>query len=213
MVEMRMFVAVLPPAEVLDDLAGFLEPRRDADPGVRWAPPAQWHLTLAFLPDVPERRLDDLVERLARAAARRHPFEVRLDGGGAFPSPARSKVLWVGVHAAPSDELDRLATGARAAAAKAGAEVRGGRFRPHLTVARLRHPVDATRWIRVLGAYRSATWTVTGVELIESQLGQGPGGRSRYHIAETFTVGRSLAHPDPGTTAAWPTRSGIHRAR
>jgi 2'-5' RNA ligase len=173
---------------------------------VRWAPAGQWHLTLAFLPTVPERRLDDLVERLTRAAARRRSFEVWLDGGGAFPSPTRSKVLWVGVDAVPAEELLRLASGSRAAAAKAGAEVRGGRFRPHLTVARLRHPVDATRWIRVLGSYRSPAWTVTRIELIESHLGQGPGGRSRYSTAGTFPLGPGAA-PTDRSSAGTPTPS------
>jgi RNA 2',3'-cyclic 3'-phosphodiesterase len=189
----RMFVAVVPPPDVLDGLAGFLEPRRGADPGVRWASAEQWHLTLAFLADVPERRLDDLIERLARAAARRHPLDLRLRGSGAFPSPARSKVLWVGVHATPAEELDRLAAGSRAAGVKAGVEVRGGRFRPHLTVARLRHPVDATRWIRVLDAYGSNVWTAGRVDLIESHLGQGPGDRSRYVTLQTFELGRPRA--------------------
>jgi 2'-5' RNA ligase len=188
---MRMFVAVVPPAEVLDDLAGFLEPRRAADPDVRWASPEQWHLTLAFLAEVPERSLDDLIERLDRAAARRHRFGLRLGGSGAFPSPARSKVLWVGVGATPPEELDRLASGTRAAAAKAGVEVGGGRFRPHLTVARLRQPVDATRWIRVLDVYHSTAWTAGRIELIESHLGQGPRGRPRYATVEAFELGRS----------------------
>lgn len=31
-----MFVAVLPPPEALEDLAEFLGPRREAEPGFRW---------------------------------------------------------------------------------------------------------------------------------------------------------------------------------
>ena len=62
-----MFVAVLPPEEVRDELGRFLEPR----PGLTWTDPAQWHLTLAFCPDVDEWRIDEFVERLT-AAARRH---------------------------------------------------------------------------------------------------------------------------------------------
>ena len=55
MSDMRVFVAVDPPAEVVDDLDGFLEARRDAGDGLRWTPPSQWHLTLAFMAAAPGR--------------------------------------------------------------------------------------------------------------------------------------------------------------
>ena len=135
-----MFVAVVPPPAALEDLEEFLSPRREADTGLRWTVPDQWHLTLAFMAEVADRHLDDLCDRLTRAATRRTPFDVALVGGGAFPDPARAKVLFAGVDSA-GPELDRLATGCRAAAAKAGATVQGGRFHPHVTLARSGRPV------------------------------------------------------------------------
>jgi RNA 2',3'-cyclic 3'-phosphodiesterase len=185
---MRMFVALIPPEHALEDLAEFAGPRQEAEPGFRWTVPEQWHLTLAFLADVPDRHLDDLLARLERAAARRTPFAVTLAGGGAFPNPARAKVLFVGVEA-DGVELDRLATGARAAAAKAGCPVDGGRFHPHVTLARTGRPVSATRWVRVLDAYRGPTWTATGITLVASHLGEGPRRRPRYETVETFPLG------------------------
>ena len=131
----RMFVAVIPPDEVLDDLEAFLEPRRGEVP-FRWTDPEQWHLTLAFSRDVPERSYDDLVDRLARAARKRSPIEARILGGGAFPNVGRAKIVYAGVET-DREELRRMATGARAAVAKAGAEVDGHRFTPHLTLARI----------------------------------------------------------------------------
>ena len=92
---MRLFAAVVPPDEVLEDLDEFLAPRRAAA-DFRWSVPDQWHLTLAFMPAVADRHLDDLVERLARAGRRRTPFGLRVAGGGAFPNPARARVLWAG---------------------------------------------------------------------------------------------------------------------
>ena len=96
-------------------------------------------MTLAFLAEVPDRRLDDLTERLGRAAGRRTPVPTRIAGGGAFPNAARARVLWAGldVDHAGRTELSRMATGARAAASRAGIDVDGQRFRAHLTVARL----------------------------------------------------------------------------
>ena len=105
-----MFVAVVPPADVLEDLEEHVAPRREAAP-FRWTQPEGWHLTLAFMADVPDRALDDLVERLARAAARRTPVATRITGGGAFPNPARARAL-LGFRAATS-----FAAGVRAFAA------------------------------------------------------------------------------------------------
>ena len=192
-----MFAAVLPPEDVVEDLEEFLGPRREADRldserPLRWTMPFQWHLTLAFMAQVPDRSLDDLVERLTRAGRRRTPFTLRVAGGGAFPGPARAKVLYAGVEAdeVAVEELRRLSTGARAAAGKAGASAEGGPFRPHLTLARSGRPVEATRWLRVLDTYRSREFEVDSFVLVESHLGEGPRKRPRHETVGRFALGR-----------------------
>jgi RNA 2',3'-cyclic 3'-phosphodiesterase len=188
-----MFVAVVPPAEVVEAVSAFLEPRRDADTALRWTEPYQWHLTLAFLPEAGPRHLDDLVERLTRAAARRTTFVVTLAGSGAFPDPAHARVLWLGATSEPIDALSHLATGVRAAAGKAGAIVEGGRFRAHLTLARVRQPQDATRWLRIFDTFGPLLWQAESLELIESHLGQGPAGHPRYETVAELPLGATGA--------------------
>ncbi|SFB91741.1 2'-5' RNA ligase [Nocardioides terrae] len=186
---MRLFVALIPPQEALEDLDDFLDVRREAGP-FRWTQSDQVHVTLAFLADAPERSLDDLVERLGRAAGRRTRFETAIAGGGAFPDAARARVLWAGLSLGDDGrtELDRMATGARAAAARSGIEVGGQRFRPHLTVARLGRPQEATRWVRLLDAYRGPSWTASSISLVQSHLGEGPRNRPRYEVLEEFAL-------------------------
>lgn len=185
-----MFVAVVPPDDVLDHLDEFLDRRRDAG-DFRWVLREQLHVTLAFLAEVPERRLDDLVERLERAVKRRTAFNTALVGGGAFPNVGRARVLWAGLDLdeAGRVEMARLATGARAAAGRAGVAVDGARFKPHVTIARLRHPQEATAWVRLLDSYRGRAWTVDSVELVASYLGQGPRKRPRYEHVGAFPLG------------------------
>ena len=185
-----MFVALVPPDSALEHLSEFLAPRQAAEPTFRWTAREQWHVTLAFMADVAERNLGDLTERLARAAARRPPLALSLHAGGAFPDATRAKVLFAGVDAATSaEELRRLSTGTRSAAAKAGAAPGGGRFHPHVTLARLRAPVDATRWVRIVAGYRGPGWGAGEMALVESHLGQGPRRRPRYTVVETFPLG------------------------
>jgi len=181
---MRLFVALMPPEEAVEDLDSFLDVRRSAA-GYRWADATQLHLTLAFLGEVEPWRLDELVERLTRAAARRTRFDLAIAGGGAFPNAGRAKVIWAGLACATEAgrvELDRLAVGARAAAVKSGIEVGGARFRPHVTVARLGLPEEVSNWVRLLDAYRGPTWSASSIALVESHLGQGPRGKPRYEV-------------------------------
>ena len=186
---MRLFAALVPPVEAVEHLDDFLEVRRASAP-FRWASSEQFHVTLAFLADVEERRLDDLTERLARAAAKRTAFETAIAGGGAFPNAARARVLWAGLdlEAADRTELDRLATGCRAAASRAGIAVDGQRFRPHLTVARIGHPCEVSDWVKLLDGYAGPRWPAGRVELIASHLGEGPRGRPRYVNVGHFTL-------------------------
>jgi RNA 2',3'-cyclic 3'-phosphodiesterase len=191
-----MFTAVVPPDDVVADLDDFLAPRRDPHGPeqlpLRWTAPDSWHVTLGFMEQAPERSLDDLLERLARAGRRRRPFDMRIVGGGAFPGAASAKVLYAATSGTPADEeeLRRLATGARAAATKAGAPVDGSRFRPHVTLARLRRPTDVVRWLRVLDTYESRPWTVSDYVLVRSHLGEGPRGRPRHEVVDVLALGR-----------------------
>ncbi len=189
----RMFVAVIPPEEVVEHLEEFLAPRREAAP-YRWTIPEQFHLTLAFAKDVPDRAYDDLVARLERAGRKRSPMEARIAGGGAFPNVGRARVLFAGVET-EGEELARAATGARAALVKAGAEVDGQRFRSHLTLARMGRPVEASNWVRLLDGYAGPTWTVDEIALVASYLGEGPRNRPRHEVVETFTLGRGGSDP------------------
>jgi 2'-5' RNA ligase len=189
-----MFAAIVPPDHVVEDLADFLAPRQEAGSGFRWTAPEQWHVTLAFMGSVVDRNLDDLVERLGRAAARRTPLDLTVAAGGAFPNPARAKVLFAGVDANGREgDLRHLAVGARAAATKAGADAAGGRFHPHVTLARIGRPEEVTRWLRVLETYRGPTWRATEVTLIQSHLGEGPRRRPRYEVAGAFPLGRETS--------------------
>lgn len=179
----RMFVALVPPAHVRDDLATFLEPRSEHP----WITPEQWHITLAFLPAVPESALDGLVESVAVAAGRRTPMRLQLAGGGAFPEAWAAKVLWMGLRG-DTAELGRLATNVRNGAQHAGAPAEGRDFRPHLTVSRLRRVQEQSRWVQVLDTYEGPTWQADEVTLFASYLGEGEHGRPRHEIVSVASL-------------------------
>jgi 2'-5' RNA ligase len=162
----RLFVAVDPPAEAVEHL----RPRLQATPGLRWTDPAQWHLTLTFCGEVTDKSAADLATRLARAAGRHGPMQLRLTGAGAFSRPARAHALWVGVTG-DSDALGKLAMSTNAAARRCGIAVEDRRFRAHLTIARASPPADLRDVVEQLSSYEGPTWEVTELHLVRSQLG------------------------------------------
>lgn len=180
----RLFVAVLPPVGVVEAIDDFLEPRRQAEPEFRWTVPEGWHLTCAFLPSVAPSLEEPLQDALREVAGRTAPFDVGLVGAGAFPDPGQAKALWLGV-ADPEGALAGLARRSRHAAAGCGIEVEGGRFRPHLTLARTR-PFAARRWLTILDAIPEQAWTVQDFALLRSRLLPGGAGYQllgRYRLA------------------------------
>ena len=183
-----MFVAVLPPPEVVEHLDEFLSVRREAAADQRKAA-EQWHVTLAFADSVPERAIDVLDDLLTDAAARRTSFGMRVAGGGAFPHADGARVLLAGLEPDDDAALEHLAAGCRAAVSRAGARVDGQRFRPHLTLARLGRPANVTSWVRLLDAYEGPRWEVRDVALVASHLGEGPRRRPRHEVVGTYALG------------------------
>lgn len=176
----RLFVAVVPPAPIVQAWDAFLEPRRDAEPGFRWTVAEGWHVTCAFMADVPATLVEPLDEALRAVAERTPRFAVEVEGGGAFPDPDHARALWLGITEGV-DELTRLARRCRHAASGCGIEVEGGRFRPHLTIARTR-PASARRWLTILDAIPPAAWTVDRFTLLRSHL--RPGGTGYETVGE-----------------------------
>lgn len=112
---------------------------------------------------------------------------------GAPSRTPTARVLYGALAMSEEDrtELGRLATGARAAATRAGARVDGKRFTGHLTLARLGRPDNVTDWVRLLDGYAGPEWPLDQVVLVASHLGEGPRRRSRYEVLEAFALGRT----------------------
>ncbi|WP_067139905.1 2'-5' RNA ligase family protein [Microtetraspora malaysiensis] len=123
----RLFVALSPPAGVLAEIAAEVGPRRGEWPGLRWVDDALWHVTLAFLGEVPDAVLPELDVRLARAAARHQPMRVWFGSAGAFPSLSRARTFWVGLNTVPSDHGEtEVSPSAERHDSSPGAETREG---------------------------------------------------------------------------------------
>jgi 2'-5' RNA ligase len=177
----RLFVAAYPPREALDDLAALVERLaigQPAEPGRsrRLAPHEQWHVTLAFLGEVPDGKADKAADAVRRVAGGDTTAPaVRIAGGGRF-GRGRFTIMW----AAMGGDV----AGLTALASTVRRELRSARlpfdrkpFRPHLTLARPGDRVttgELAADLAALKAYEGPLWTVDAVRLVRSTLGPQP---------------------------------------
>ncbi|MDT0572229.1 RNA 2',3'-cyclic phosphodiesterase [Streptomyces sp. DSM 3412] len=187
---MRLFAAVLPPDEVVDELGlvvGELKRLPGAD-RLRWTGPPGWHFTLAFYGEVEEDVVPELSRRLERAAGRSEPFRLAVRGGGRF---GHGRALWAGAEG-DVGALRMLADRAEAAARKAGVPMgEHRRYTPHLTVARSRVDLDVRPHVAVLDAFAGSPWTVSELALVRSDLPTSgvAGEQPRYEAVARWGLG------------------------
>ena len=133
----RTFIAVRVSDSVRQSLADLIGELRNSGADVKWVAPENLHLTMKFLGNVLETRVDEMAEAVSRACEGISPFEMSLEGVGAFPSIRRPKVVWVGVIKG-KDVLINLNKNIEAELEPIGFERERRRFSPHLTIGRLR---------------------------------------------------------------------------
>ena len=138
----RAFVAVELSDAVRAEVASLENDLRAPGTDVKWVDPATLHLTLKFLGDIDETQKGALEKALREAARGMSPFEIGLEGIGAFPGTTRPRVIWVGVGAG-KERLVELSQKVEAACLALGFPAEERPFNPHLTIARLREPQNS----------------------------------------------------------------------
>ena len=146
---MRLFVAVYPPDGVRRDL------RRRLQGTGRLTAVEKWHITLAFLGDVPPDRPAGALATVTVPKGR----ELRIRGGGSF----HRRVTWAGVEG----ELGDVAADVRAALDDAGVPYDRKPFTPHLTVMY----AHDDRVQAALAEYEGPAWTLDTIHLVRSEGG------------------------------------------
>jgi 2'-5' RNA ligase len=156
MAAMRLFVAVWPTPEVVGALQRLPRPALD---GIRWTTPAQWHVTVRFLGDVPDAGLG-AVAAAWRATATEHA--ARTVTAGPVTTTFGRSVLVV-----PVDGI---------------ADLLGPDSEGHLTLARSRH----RNLGQLSGEPFHASWPVEELTLVRSDT--RPDG-AVYEVIERWPLG------------------------
>lgn len=173
----RCFVAVPIGDRLRSELAAAVDAWRlePNTPNLRWTDADGWHVTLAFLGQVPPTLISPIEAALSPVAA--HAASSRVSGGGlgAFPSPNRARVVWYRIGD-PGERLAGLASGVRSTLEPLVPRLADeASFRPHLTLARARDErgLPLSDWLAGHEA-PAGSIEVDRVVVYRSHLGRGP---------------------------------------
>jgi 2'-5' RNA ligase len=150
-------------------------------PDAAWVPADKMHVTLKFIGALDPANVDAVALGLMAAVGERPPPPLGAPALDAFPAISHARVVVV-VFEDPTGQVTQLAQEVDRLAEQLGVPPEQRAFRPHVTLARLRRPVDASRWLRgePVDASRwlrsepvhsAAEWLATGVTLYRSVLG------------------------------------------
>ncbi|WP_327292924.1 RNA 2',3'-cyclic phosphodiesterase [Streptomyces sp. NBC_01198] len=182
---LRVFLALAPPDDAKEELARALRPAYDSHPHVRWNRVEDWHITLAFLGELPAEVVPALCPPLSALAADRRAPRLALRGSGSFDD----RVLWSGVDG-DLDELHLLAADVRAVVSSCGVAFEDRPLRPHLTLARARRGDAASvgELAEGIADFSGRRWLAGRLHLVGSDFGRSR-GPIRYQDIEAWPFG------------------------
>lgn len=129
---MRTFISIdIPLTDAIEEV---LDEMKRTD-NVRLVPKGQMHLTLKFLGDQDERKVEKLCSSLKETLNGTEPFDIVVEGAGAFPDMRHPKVVWLGVK----DPESLIGLAEKVDSAVKGMKLKSDdkRFSPHITIGRV----------------------------------------------------------------------------
>ena len=181
MSSVRAFLAIPVSYELKNRISALQTGWEKQLPEVRWTRPDNLHLTLHFFGDVSHEILEKIKVSVLSVKGCLSPFQVDVQGFGAFPSLKRSRVLWLGLT--PQDSLQRLHRCIQRALQEIDIPMEKRSFAPHLTIGRTRRgTADLAKRGVTLSDTTIGHLDVDRLILFESQL--LPGGAQHTPIIE-----------------------------
>jgi 2'-5' RNA ligase len=169
---MRTFIAIEVPEDIKSELNQLIDKLKSSRADVKWVKAQGIHLTLKFLGNVEESKLEEIKQTLNKLTETENPFEISLEGLGAFPKPAFARVIWVGIKQGNESTIN-LAKKLEDELEKIGFKKEKRPFSPHLTLGRLRSPKNRDKLASLLNSINfqsQSSIKVIGISLIQSTL-------------------------------------------
>jgi RNA 2',3'-cyclic 3'-phosphodiesterase len=182
----RLFIAIEIPDTLKEALAALQLELKQARASLSWIRPENIHLTIKFLGEVGEDRLDDVVRVTAAAASNSPPAELGLSEIGVFDE-RRPRVVWAGLKG-DLTVVERLRSDLDERLGEAGFARESRPLRPHLTIGRFKAPRGARELIALASGYALPDVSFLASEIVVVQSKLHPQG-ARYTVLSKARLG------------------------
>jgi len=167
----RCFIAVEIPLPIREVIGRTIQDLQQSGSDVKWVSTGNIHITLKFLGDTEESRIDDIRNALEKKLSHYQPFCIKITGAGSFPAGKYPRVVWVGVE--ESAALNLLQQDVEQEMAALGFPADGRRFMAHATVGRVkssRRLAELANRLQGAGEVSFGHFEVRGISLMKSDL-------------------------------------------
>jgi 2'-5' RNA ligase len=185
---MRAFIGLALPEAIRARLQRLQSELGASGVDVKWVEPANLHVTVKFLDEISEAQRQAIETMIGQVASREAPFELGLDGVGAFPSVNAPRVVWVGL-AQGRESLVRIAQALEQEGQRIPLRREERAFAAHLTLGRVRSSKrlgSLAERLRSAAPPTPASWRVASLTLYQSVLGSGG---PRYTVLADVPLG------------------------
>jgi len=168
---MRTFIAVELPEEIKKQIEELQAPLKKTNAFVSWVKPGNIHITLKFLGEVPEEKINEVFSACEGALKKTSKFKMNLKGMGAFPDFRRPRVIWVGAGKG-GEELSDMATKIEEETEKIDYPKEKRKFSPHFTIGRVKSPKNIEKLMELVKStdFETEDIKVNEVTVMKSQL-------------------------------------------
>ncbi len=168
----RLFIAINLSDQQKNEIAAFQEKIKGYMEGIRWVKPEGLHLTLKFLGETEETRIEQIIKGLDEAVSAVNRFDIICGKSGVFPSPRKARVIWIGLRKG-NEEVSNLAARVDRSLTAIGFEPEKRSYTPHLTIARARGSITGKvipLYLEQEASFCTSPSTIDGITLYESKL-------------------------------------------
>lgn len=140
--EIRSFVAIELPNEIKSKIESYISELRKFAPKLKWVKKESLHITFKFLGNQSPQKIENVIASLLSLGQKCQSFKISIKNTGAFPNQKKPRVIWLGIEAIPEELFFQAHAWIENQLEKTGFEKEQRKFSPHLTIARIKFPID-----------------------------------------------------------------------
>ena len=169
MATFRGFIAI--DINATPNILKFLKDIANSNADVKLVEPQNIHITLKFLGDVQEDKINDIEQIMKDSVKEIEPFTIKLSETGVFPNQNYIRVVWIGIKDAEAIETIARSIDERLSQLGFKKEKRG--FSAHLTIGRVKTAKNKQLLLKAIENYKDfefSTQDVNSIKLKKSDL-------------------------------------------